>query len=59
MNGFQWIAVAAGLIVVTMILGLLVFYVFNREDRRAERRRAMNQHPSTQDRRWDDGDNLS
>jgi cbb3-type cytochrome oxidase subunit 3 len=59
MTALQWLAVAVGLTVVTLILGALVFYVFNREDRKQERRRNMNDHPSTQERRWDDQDNLS
>ena len=58
-NGFQWIAVTVGLLLITGILGLLIYVTFQRADRKAERRRAMDKHPSTQERRWDDEDQVS
>jgi hypothetical protein len=60
----QAVAIAVGLFIITVLLGLLILVAFQREDRRQERRRAMDRgdHPSQQDKNpWDhdpDRDNL-
>jgi hypothetical protein len=59
MTALQWLSVAFGLLMITALLGLIILVAFQREDRKAERRRAMDKHPSTQERRWDDEDQVS
>jgi hypothetical protein len=64
MTVLQWVGLTAALLAITGVLWLLIWVTFTREDRRQERRRAMDKHPSTraqeeQRRMWDDGDNLS
>jgi hypothetical protein len=61
----QWVGIAASLLVITGILGLLIFVAFKRADDQAERRRNMKDHPTAEQRRqreqnrlWDDQDNL-
>ncbi|RPI11307.1 MAG: hypothetical protein EHM63_01845 [Actinobacteria bacterium] len=49
MTALQWVAVAFGLALIALLLGLAVFIAFARADRQLERRRAMGKHPSRRD----------
>jgi uncharacterized iron-regulated membrane protein len=50
----QWVGLAAGLLLITLILGLVVWAAFHRADTQAQRRRAMGRHPATNHHRPDD-----